>query len=125
MSATLTAIAVISALLVGIGAGWGLKPVPDTADALAEQARAIEAIQTGQTKLASSLTRPIVIDAEIRSQLAEVPVQCLKGAGGDPLGVQCQWSTCIQHGSSSAQRPDCRAISELLVEQMRGAACAD
>ena len=63
--------------------------------------------------------KPVVLDAELKAQLAEVPVQCRKDLGGDPNSVPCQWATCLQFGQSSAQRPECSDISDLLVETMK------
>lgn len=120
---TWSAIAVILAATAGFGAGWGLRKVPDPADALEAQAQALEAIQAGQTDLAEQLQRPVVIDAEIRSELANVPVQCRREAGGDPMSVACQWATCLQFGQSAAQRPECSAVRDLLIATLRGDGC--
>ena len=122
---TLTALAVISALVVGFGAGWGLRPVPDASQAIEAQTVAIKAMQDGQTELAATLSRPVVIDAEIRSQLSDIPIQCRKDAGGEPLGVACLWASCLQFGQSNSQRPECSAVRDLLIDTMRGEACAD
>jgi len=52
----------------------------------------------------------------------EVSEQCRTDAGGDPLGVQCQWATCLQYGQSSAQRPECRAVEQLMVDEIKARA---
>lgn len=122
---TLTAVAVIAALVAGFGAGWGLRKVPDPSAALEAQGEALQALQTGQTELAEALQRPVVIDAEIRSELAEIPVQCRREAGGNPMSVACQWATCLQFGQSAAQRPECSAVRDLLVDTLRGEACSE
>ena len=122
---TATAIAVIAALVVGFGAGWGLRKVPDPSDTLAAHTEALQALQTGQSELVEGLQRPVVIDAELRATLAEIPVQCRKGSGGDPMSVACQWATCLQFGQSAAQRPECSAVRDLLVDTLRGEACKD
>ena len=112
------AIAVVVAALGGFGAGWGLKP--DAAvKALEAQTEAIEALQTGQAQMLEQASKPIVIDAELKATLAEVPVQCRKDMGGDPMTVQCQWATCLQFGQSSAQRPECRAVETLMVDALK------
>ena len=105
---TWIAIAVAIAAGAGFGAGWGLRPVPDSSDLLEAQAATLDALTDGQTELAEVMTRPVVIDAEIRDQLAQVPPQCRTGQ--DPSGLACAWATCLQYGQSSAQRPECRAI---------------
>ena len=33
--------------------------------------------------------------------------------------MQCQWATCLQFGQSSANRPECNDIKELLVESLK------
>ena len=60
-----------------------------------------------QAAVAEAMARPIVIDAELRAQLAEVPVQCIKSMGGDPQSSDCFAATCWQFGQTGAQRPEC------------------
>lgn len=115
---TTVVIAVVAALAAGFGAGWGLKP-DASVKALEAQTEAIEALQEGQSKLLENASKPIVIDAELKATLAEVPVQCRKDLGGDPTSVQCQWATCLQFGQSSAQRPECRAVETLMVDTLK------
>jgi len=119
---TLVVVAVVAALATGFGAGWGLKP-DDTAKALEAQAVALADLQAGQVQLVEASARPVVIDAELRSELAQVPVQCRKDAGGDPRSAECAWATCLQFGQSSAQRPECRAVEALMVKSMEGPEC--
>ena len=121
---TLTVIAVVVSVGAGFGAGWGLKP-DDTTKALEAQAQSIDAILDGQTEILTEAQKPIIIDAELRSELAEVPVQCRIKAGGDPSSVQCQWATCLQYGQSSAQRPECSKVTELMLSVLQGAACPE
>lgn len=123
MTVTLVTVAVLGALGVGFGAGWGLKP-DASVKALEAQTEAIRALQDGQTRMLENASKPIVIDAELRSTLAEVPVQCRKDAGGSPSTVECQWATCLQYGQSSAQRPECRAVETLMVDALRARATA-
>lgn len=111
-------IVVLASLGVGFGAGWGLKP-DGAAKALEAQAETLEALQAGQSQLVEASSRPVVIDAELRSTLAEVPVQCRRDAGGDPASVACQWATCLQFGQSSANRPECRAVEAVMVDALR------
>lgn len=115
---TTVVIAVVAALAAGFGAGWGLKP-DASVKALEAQTEAIEALQEGQSKMLENASKPIVIDAELKATLAEVPVQCRKDLGGDPTSVQCQWATCLQFGQSSAQRPECRAVETLMVDTLK------
>jgi hypothetical protein len=115
---TAVVIAVVVAVAAGFGAGWGLKP-DASVKALEAQAGAIEALQEGQAEILAEVNQPIVIDAELRATLAEVPVQCRKDMGGDPTSVQCQWATCLQFGQSSAQRPECRAVETLMIERLQ------
>ena len=108
---------VLACLAAGFGAGWGLKP--DTAaEALEAQSVALSELQEGQRALAEAAGRPVVIDAELRSTLAEVPVQCREDAGGDPMSVVCQWATCLQYGQSAAQRPECREVEQAMVASL-------
>jgi len=115
---TAVVLAVVAALAAGFGAGWGLKP-DASVKALEAQTEAIEALQEGQSKMLENASKPIVIDAELKATLAEVPVQCRKDLGGDPTSVQCQWATCLQFGQSSAQRPECRAVETLMVDTLK------
>lgn len=114
-----TLVVVLACLFTGFGAGWGLKP-DGAADALEQQAVVLADVQANQRALLEQAGRPVVIDAELRSTLAEVPVQCRTDAGGDPLGVACQWATCLQFGQSSAQRPECREVEKALVASLTG-----
>jgi len=121
---TLVAAAVIAALATGFGAGWALKP-DDSAKALEAQAESIKALQDGQTKMLEQASKPLTLDAELRSALANVPVQCRKDAGGSPTTVECQWATCLQFGQSSAQRPECRAVETLMIDKLKGCTPAE
>lgn len=123
MTVTLVTAAILAALGVGFGAGWGLKPDAGV-KALEAQTEAIRALQEGQSKMLAEAGKPIVIDAELRSTLANVPVQCRRDAGGSPSTVECQWATCLQFGQSSAQRPECRAVETLMVDALRAKASA-
>jgi hypothetical protein len=87
--------------------------------ALQAQTAAIEALQEGQTAILAEASKPIVLDAELKATLAEVPVQCRTDLGGDVSSVQCQWATCLQFGQSSAQRPECRQIEQLMVDTLK------
>ena len=115
---TAIVIVVVASLGVGFGAGWGLKP-DASVKALEAQTEAIEALQVGQAAMLEQASKPVVIDAELKATLAEVPVQCRKDMGGDPNTAMCMWATCLQFGQSSAQRPECRQVEELMVSTLR------
>jgi hypothetical protein len=113
-----TAVVLIVAILAGFGAGVGASGVAGqraATKAIESNSAQLETVLDGQTALLELGARPVVIDAELRSTLAEVPVQCREDAGGDPAGVACQWATCLQYGQSSAQRPECGEVRDLLV----------
>lgn len=120
---TLIVIVVLASLGAGFGAGWGLKP-DASVKALEAQTEAIQSLQEGQTKIIEQASKPVVIDAELRSTLANVPVQCRKDAGGDPNSVQCLWATCLQFGQSSANRPECRQVEQLMVDTLKAQSAA-
>ncbi len=115
---TLLVVGLIAALSAGFGAGWGLRG-ERASKAVEAQSELIESLQQGQADILEKAQQPVVLDAKLKAQLAEVPVQCLKELGGDPMSVPCQWATCVQHGTSSAQRPECSDISDLLVEVLK------
>ena len=100
--------------MAGFGAGWGLKP-SKAADELEAQNRQLDIMGDQLADIASSAGRPVVIDAELRATLAEVPVQCVESSGGDPFSPPCAWATCLQYGQSSARRPECREIEAVMI----------
>lgn len=118
----LTAVVVILALVVGAGGGVGVGVAikgDQTAHALEAQAETLKALSDGQAKLAETAGKPVVLDAELRADLAKVPVQCRKSEGGDPMSPQCSYATCLQFGQSSAQRPECRAVEQAMLDSMK------
>jgi len=124
--------AIIIALVVGLGAGIGTGIGISGAGHSKAAARAIEAqadnitaLQEGQAEILENATKPIVLDAELKSQLAEVPVQSRTEAGGDPTSVECQWATCLQYGQSSAQRPECREVEKLMIGRLSAGGCPE
>ena len=114
----ITGVVLIVVALAGFGAGWGMKP-DASVKALEAQTDAIEALQAGQAEILAEASKPVVLDAELKATLAEVPVQCRKDLGGDPMSVACQWATCLQFGQSSAQRPECRAVETLMIDSLK------
>lgn len=130
MVTSIVTAAVLSAL-AGFGAGWAVRAQRDdaTAEALAEQTRALEAqgaalaaVAAGQVEIAAAASRPVVLDAELRASLAATPIQCRAEAGGDPKAAACAWATCLQYGQSSAQRPECRAVEAAMLRALEGPA---
>lgn len=120
VSATLVIVSASAVLLTAVGFVAGRATGAGTADALAEQTAAIEAQGDALAAVAESAGRPVVIDAELRAELARVPVQCLRDMGGDPMSPACAWSTCLQYGQSAAQRPECRAVEAAMVAALDG-----
>jgi hypothetical protein len=120
----LLSLGIIIGTAAGFGAGWGLKP-DDTQEALEAQAKTLTDLSAGQRQIAEAAARPVVIDAELRSTLAEVPVQCREEVGGDPMSAACQWATCLQYGQSSAQRPECREVEALMVAMLKAESCPE
>ena len=120
---TWTVIGVLAALGAGFGVGWGARG-DRTADVLEQHSQALDVILDTQTEIVSAVSEPMKIDAELRAELADTPVQCVKTLGGDPMSVQCQWATCLQYGQTSAQRPECSDLVELLTTEL-GAAGED
>ena len=123
MGAALTYLLIAGAvaLLLGGGAGGymiGTRPgraVEAQAELVASQAAQLEALQTGQVQLLEQATQPVVLDAELRAELAQTPPACVEALGGDPLSAQCLLMACWQYGQSSAQRPDCDSVEALTV----------
>lgn len=118
----LTAVVIILCLVVGAGGGVGIGVAiqgDQSAEALEAQAKTLEALSEGQAKLAEQASKPVVLDAELRADLAKVPVQCRRADGGDPMSAACAWATCLQFGQSSAQRPECRAVEAMMVDEVK------
>jgi hypothetical protein len=123
MPAVATAVILASLAVIGVGAGGfalGRSTGPDYSDALEAQASTLAAQGDALERVAEAAGRPVVIDAEVRATLAEVPAQCRRDMGGDPLGVACQWATCLQYGQSAAQRPECRAVEAAMIAALPG-----
>lgn len=118
---TVAIVSVSAVLLAGGGFLAGRATAPDGgAEALAAQAQTLDTILDGQTEILTAAARPVVIDAEIRDKLAEVPPQC-RGEQ-DAGGLACAWATCLQYGQSSAQRPECRAIEAAYLKSVESCA---
>lgn len=106
-------------LLFGGGVATGVSlNKQKTHKIIEEQTQMIGAIQDGQRALLEAAAQPVVLDAELKASLAQVPVQCIEAAGGDALSVHCAWATCAAFGQSSANRPECSKLTELLVRTL-------
>ena len=93
--------------------------VADRQSDVAEQhTQQLRQLLLGQTSIAAEVSKPVVLDAELRSELGKTPPACVTALGGDPLSPQCLLQTCWQYGQSSAQRPDCDGAEALVVETL-------
>ena len=72
----------------------------------------IAELQDGQRQLVEAAGKPVVIDAEVRAALANVPPACVVSLGGDPMTAACSMQLCWSYGQSSAQRPPCDEVTE-------------
>ena len=86
---------------------------------LEAQAQSLDAVLDGQTEILTAAQKPVVLDAELKATLAETPPTCIREMGGDPMSPQCMLTLCWAHGTSSAQRPECSDISDLMVEVLK------
>ena len=121
----IAALIVGGALLFGGGLATGVAVSRQkTERILEEQTQLIGALQDGQRALLDSAQKPVVLDAELKASLAAVPVQCLPDYGGAVDSVGCLWASCAAYGQSSANRPECSAITAALVESLRAASGA-
>ena len=84
--------------------------------ALEAQSQSLDAVLDGQTEILTAAQKPVVLDAELKATLAETPPTCIREMGGDPLSAECLLTLCWAHGTSSAQRPSCSAVEELVVQ---------
>ena len=83
---TAGAIAIGLAVAAGFGAGWGLRPVPDTADVMAEQTAAIEALTAGSADLVEAGVPRLPVLA-IRPEQRPAPgVPTIRGRAGASEG---------------------------------------
>jgi hypothetical protein len=105
-------------LFVGGGAAGFALGRDRTGEVIEAQTELIGEIQDGQRALVEAAGRPVVIDAEVRASLAEVPPACISKLGGDPMSAQCALMACWAFGQSAAQRPDCDAVEALVVEAL-------
>jgi hypothetical protein len=104
-------------LLFGGGAAVGVAVTKDKAAEVVEhQTELIAELQDGQRALVEAAGRPVVIDAEVRASLSEVPPACIESLGGSPLSPVCSMQLCWSYGQSAAQRPPCQDVTEAAIE---------
>ncbi len=94
-------------LLFGGGVATGVSlNKQKTHKIIEEQTQMIGAIQDGQRALLEAAAQPVVLDAELKASLAQVPVQCIAAAGRAAMSVQCAVASCAAYGPFSAHRPE-------------------
>ena len=115
---TLTSIAVLAALGVGFGAGWGLKP-DASVKALEAQTEAIKEMNSGNQVLVEKVQEVAVEGAKresaIADKLTDLPPPCIKEVGGDPMSLQCMWALCIRTGETDKQRCEPSKLTDQLL----------
>ena len=126
---SLTVAAVLASLGVGFTAGWGARP-PAGAKAIEAQTEAIEALNDGNQALVEQVQATALIDAEAEAALAakltNIPPQCIRVLGGDPMSAACAWSWCIRTGETDKQRCQDTKLADYLIERFRlEAACPE
>ena len=126
---SLTVIAVLASLGVGFSAGWGAKPDAG-AKAIEAQTEAIEALADGNQALVEQVQATALIEAEAEAALADkltdIPPQCIRELGGDPMSPECQWAWCIRTGETDKQRcQDSKLVDYLIVRFRLEAACPE
>jgi hypothetical protein len=115
---TVVSIAVLAALGVGFGAGWGLKPDAG-AKALEAQTEAIKEMNSGNQALVDKVQEVAVEEAKresaIADKLTDLPPPCIKEVGGDPMSLQCMWALCIRTGETDKQRCEPSKLTDKLL----------
>ena len=115
---TTAAIVAVSAVVLTAGgfiAGRATAPdnVEQVAGLVEAQSTQIDILGDRMGEIQAQAGRPVVIDAEIRDKLADVPPACIKS----PLSISCQLQACWQYGQSAAQRPECSKIQDAYIEK--------
>ena len=80
------------------------------------QSTQIDILGDRMVEIQAQAGRPVVIDAEIRDKLADVPPQCRSEQ--DPGGLACAWASCLRYSQSNGQRPECRAVETAYLASM-------
>ena len=119
---TAVAIAITLALGAAFGAGWGLKPDAG-AKAIEAQTAAIEELQKGNSNLVTEVQRVALEEAQSESKIADkltnIPPQCIKDVGGDPMSIECAWAWCVRTGESDKQRCEPGKLTDEIVAKHR------
>jgi len=119
---TLTTVAVLAALGVGFGAGWGLKPDAG-AKAIEAQTEAIKELNNGNQALVDKVQQVSIEDAKreaaIADKLTDLPPPCITDVGGDPMSLQCMWALCIRTGETDKQRCEPSKLTDKLLDSYR------
>ena len=128
---TLVVIAVVASIAAGFGAGWGLHPDAG-AKAIEAQTEAIsklnegneklvERVNEGNEKLVERVNEVAVEQSKkemmIADKLTDVPPQCLKELGGDPMSIDCSWAWCVRTGETDKQRCEAGKLTDELIRQ--------
>jgi hypothetical protein len=110
---------VVGAVVLFVGGGvtgWSLAAKQSAA--LEVQGEQFAVLQAGQASIVDAASRPVVLDAELRSSLAGTPPACVQVLGGDPLSAQCAMISCWSYGQSGANRPECSTIMKAAIDRL-------
>jgi hypothetical protein len=117
---TLVVIAVVASIAAGFGAGWGLHPDAG-AKAIEAQTEAISKLNEGNDKLVERVNEVAVEQSKkemmIADKLTDIPPQCLKELGGDPMSIDCSWAWCVRTGETDKQRCEAGKLTDELIRQ--------
>ena len=117
---TLVVIVVVASLATGFGAGWGLHPDAG-AKAIEAQTEAIAKLNEGNDRLVERANEVAVEQSKkemmIADKLTDVPPQCLKELGGDPMSIDCSWAWCVRTGETDKQRCEASKLTDELIRQ--------
>ena len=109
----LTAIVLLVVAGAGFGAGWAVKPAPQTDDILHAHSQSLDAVLDGQTEILMEINQPVVIDAGIRDKLSDTPPVCFD----DSKSMECILLSCWAAGQSTANRPECDDIKDEIIRR--------
>ena len=117
---TIATTAACGLFIAGLGFMAGRLSAPDEVEQvtglLEAQSGQIESMGASVANLTEAANRPIVIDAEIRDKLADVPPQCRTGQ--NPASLSCAWASCLRYSTTNGQRPECRAVEAAYLASM-------
>jgi len=125
-----TAIAVVASLVTGGIAGYSLKP-DSSVKALEAQTAAIATLNEGNQALVAEVNAVALSDAEseaaIADKLTDIPPQCMRELGGDPMSPECAWAWCVRTGETKAQRCEVGKLQDYLIVrfQAQDVSCLD